>query len=297
MNVVSENNEVFNASVSVQTIEGYSGLVMESRGGAKGGVNERNTDYLLALEVILLRIFKLNIRTIKVFLVSKNALKIWPSMAQRALEVEGSTDIKLSPNTKELKKLICKAQKDKKKNPNSQGGNPTKKKFISTNLDDPRQWEFVGLGRTPVHIISEDEISEKAFDPKDAEKVKEKIIRSIANRRGQAKFRKKLLKIYDGKCAISATNLPPILEAAHIVPYQGENTNNITNGILLRSDFHLLFDLGLIGINNAYKVVVSSSLSNTEYAQHHASNIFLPKEKSQRPSREALDFRPLPYRQ
>jgi hypothetical protein len=72
----------------------YSGLVMESRGGAKGGVNERNTDYLLALEVILSRIFKLNIRTIKVFLVSKNALKIWPSMAQRALEVEGSTDIK-----------------------------------------------------------------------------------------------------------------------------------------------------------------------------------------------------------
>ncbi len=285
MNVVSENNEVFNASVSVQTIEGYSGLVMESRGGAKGGVNERNTDYLLALEVILSRIFKLNIRTIKVFLVPKNALKIWPSMAQRALEVEGSTDIKLSPNTKELKKLICKAQKDKKK------------KFISANLDDPRQWEFVGLGRTPVHIISEDEISEKAFDPKDAEKVKEKIIRSIANRRGQAKFRKKLLKIYDGKCAISATNLPPILEAAHIVPYQGENTNNVTNGILLRSDFHLLFDFVLIGINNAYKVVVSSSLSNTEYAQHHASNIFLPKEKSQRPSREALDFRPLPYRQ
>jgi len=126
MNVVSENNEVFNASVSVQTIEGYSGLVMESR----GGVNERNTDYLLALEVILSRIFKLNIRTIKVFLVSKNALKIWPSMAQRALEVEGSTDIKLSPNTKELKKLICKAQKDKKKNPNSQGGNPTKKNLL-----------------------------------------------------------------------------------------------------------------------------------------------------------------------
>jgi 5-methylcytosine-specific restriction protein A len=46
------------------------------------------------------------------------------------------------------------------------------------------------------------------------------------------------LKIYNEKCAISATNLPPVLEAAHIVPYQGVETNNITNGILLRSDFH-----------------------------------------------------------
>jgi 5-methylcytosine-specific restriction protein A len=41
------------------------------------------------------------------------------------------------------------------------------------------------------------------------------------------------LKIYNEKCAISATNLPPVLEAAHIVPYQGVETNNITNGILL----------------------------------------------------------------
>jgi 5-methylcytosine-specific restriction protein A len=35
------------------------------------------------------------------------------------------------------------------------------------------------------------------------------------------------LKIYNEKCAISATNLPPVLEAAHIVPYQGVETNNI----------------------------------------------------------------------
>jgi 5-methylcytosine-specific restriction protein A len=46
-------------------------------------------------------------------------------------------------------------------------------------------------------------------------------------------------------------------------------TNNITNGILLRSDFHILFDLGLIGINKSYKVIVSSSLSDTEYEKYH----------------------------
>jgi hypothetical protein len=106
MNVISENNEVFNASVSVQTIERHFGLVMESRSGTKNSVNERNTDYLLALEVILLRLFKLNIGAIKVFLVSRKAFTIWSSMAERVLEIENSTDIKLSSSAETLRKLF-----------------------------------------------------------------------------------------------------------------------------------------------------------------------------------------------
>ena len=42
MNVISEHNVMLNASVSLQTIDGVSGLVMESRGGARGKPNERN---------------------------------------------------------------------------------------------------------------------------------------------------------------------------------------------------------------------------------------------------------------
>lgn len=296
MNVVSENNEVFNASVSVQTIEGYFGLVMESRGGTRNSINERNTNYILALEVILSRLVKLNVGTIRIFLISRDAFRIWCSMEERALKIENSTNIKLSSDTKKLQGLICKAQRDKKKNPSSKGGNSTKKILINANLSY-KQWEFLALGNTKVFTISEDEVSGEVFDPKDAENAKEKITRSIVNRRGQAKFRNRLLKIYDEKCAISATNLPPVLEAAHIVPYQGAKTNNITNGILLRSDFHILFDLGLIGINKSYKVVVSSSLSDTEYEKYHESNIFLPMKNNERPSFKALDSRALPYRE
>lgn len=295
MNVISENNEVFNASVSVQTVEGCFGLVMESRGGAKHSVNERNTDYLLALETILSRLFKLNVESIKVFLISKNALKIWHSMEERALRIENATDIKLSSNTVALRGLICKAQRNKRKNSASKGGNTTKRILISANLTH-KQWESVALGDTQVCTISEDEMEGEAFDSKDAENAKEKTIRAIVNRRGQAKFRSRLLKIYNEKCAISATNLPSVLEAAHIIPYQGAKTNNITNGILLRSDFHTLFDLGLIGINQRYKVVVSSSLRDTEYEQYHEADIFLPVNGKERPSFMALNSRALPYR-
>ncbi|CAB5505481.1 hypothetical protein THERMOT_2160 [Bathymodiolus thermophilus thioautotrophic gill symbiont] len=296
MNVVSENNEVFNASVSIKLEEDGFGLVMESRGGTRNSVNERNTDYLLALETILSRLFLLKIKTIKVFLLSSRALKIWPAMEERALKIENSTDIVLSSDAKKIKSLICKAQKDKKQDPSSTGGNSTKKILIKANLTS-HQWESVVLGDTKIHTISENELSTKAFDPKDAKSAKEQITRSISNRRGQATFRRKLLKIYNGKCAISATNLPPILEAAHIVPYQGVQTNHITNGILLRADFHILFDLGLIGVNKFYKVIVSSSLSDTEYEEYHQSDILLPKNKNEQPSLAALSSRALPYRE
>lgn len=295
MNVVSVNNEVFNASVSIQTIDGYFGLVMESRGGAKNSANERNTDYTLALEAILSRLFTLNIKTIKVFLVSNNAFKIWQSMQERVLKIENSIDINLYSDIKTLRKSIGKAQQNKKHNPQSQGGNSTKRILINANLD-VKQWESVVLGNTKVYTISEDEINGGAFNPKDAESAKKRTVQLIADRRGQAQFRQKLLSAYNGKCAISATNLPPVLEAAHIVPYQGKNTNHITNGILLRSDFHTLFDFGLIGVNNLYQVIISSSLRDTEYENYHKSNILLPTSKHERPSLLALESRALPYR-
>lgn len=56
MNVISDKNEILNSSVSIQEIDGSFGLVMESRGGAKGKSNERNTDYSIALDTILKRL-------------------------------------------------------------------------------------------------------------------------------------------------------------------------------------------------------------------------------------------------
>ncbi len=127
MNIVSEKNEVLNASVSIQDIEGHFGLVIESRGGAKGKSNERNTDYLPALDTVLSIISKTHTKIIKVFIVSAKALKIW-TMEERALEIDGSRNIDLSTyDLKALRGLLCKAQQNKKENPESKGGNPTKK--------------------------------------------------------------------------------------------------------------------------------------------------------------------------
>ena len=55
-----------------------------------------------------------------------------------------------------------------------------------------------------------------------------------------------------------------------------KNTNHVTNGILLRADIHTLFDLGLIGINQKYEVVVASSLQEADYDGYYGKIIRLP---------------------
>lgn len=112
------------------------------------------------------------------------------------------------------------------------------------------------------------EISSTDFDPLNILDDRKRTIRTIAERRGQASFRERLLKIYGGTCAISGCATEAVLEAAHIAPYRGSESNNPSNGILLRADLHLLFDLGLISINSeTLTVLVSNRLIGSEYEQ------------------------------
>lgn len=92
------------------------------------------------------------------------------------------------------------------------------------------------------------------------------------------------------------TSVIQVLQAAHIIPYKGVLTNHLTNGIILRSDIHDLFDLNLIGIDTNYKIVVSSLLKETEYESFNGLKIQLPSNIKLYPSIEALKTRPLPFR-
>lgn len=99
---------------------------------------------------------------------------------------------------------------------------------------------------------------------------KPKVLRSILARRGQQKFRDALLDAYGYRCAITGSRVVAVLEAAHIMPYRGEHTNSIDNGLLLRADIHTLYDLNLITICRETRTVkISTTLTNTEYKKLH----------------------------
>ncbi|KAB2699301.1 hypothetical protein F9K79_09410 [Ochrobactrum sp. Kaboul] len=128
------------------------------------------------------------------------------------------------------------------------------------------------------------------YDPTGQEDARTKILTEVARRQGQATFRKKLLKAYNGKCAITGTTVTAVLQAAHITPYLGVETNHVTNGILLRADLHNLFDLGLLKIDpKTMTVSVSDSLVDTPYAELTGKKIRDTASPKDRPSYRALE--------
>jgi HNH endonuclease len=72
---------------------------------------------------------------------------------------------------------------------------------------------------------------------------------SLVQRLGQADFRRGLIEAYRGRCAITGCNVIGVLQAAHIVPYMGTQSNATDNGLLLRADIHNLFDLHILSID------------------------------------------------
>jgi len=89
---------------------------------------------------------------------------------------------------------------------------------------------------------------------------------------------------------MTGSDVEPVLEAAHILPYLGPKTNHITNGLLLRGDIHTLFDLGLIAIDaSSMTVIISPTLIGTGYEELAGRPLLLPSDRESHPNREALN--------
>ena len=108
------------------------------------------------------------------------------------------------------------------------------------------------------------------FDPVDDRDARRRILAAIVRRYGSERFREALFNAYQGRCAISGCNVPNALEAAHIKPYNGPNTNHVTNGLLLRADIHTLFDLNLVGVEpSSLRFSIAPALLSSEYQKYY----------------------------
>lgn len=111
----------------------------------------------------------------------------------------------------------------------------------------------------------------------------------IVQREGQPAFRRTLLEAYDRTCAVTACTIEPLLEAAHIMPYRGPHTNDVSNGLLLRADLHKLFDLHLLCIDPDQRSVrLAPQLRNSDYAHLEGVRLRAPAKPSDAPLAEAL---------
>ncbi|WP_222594222.1 HNH endonuclease [Kozakia baliensis] len=145
---------------------------------------------------------------------------------------------------------------------------------------------------TPLEIIKSFDADDLSFDPDSAGDERERAMRAIRLRRGQAAFRASLLEAYGGRCVISNCTVKDVLEAAHIVPYNGPQTNHVSNGLLLRADLHTLFDCHLFSIDpRGRRITIADSLIGTGYEKISGKKIRIPNNENYSPHTRYLERR------
>jgi len=116
----------------------------------------------------------------------------------------------------------------------------------------------------------------------------------VKTRPGQRAFKILVTERYRRRCAVTGESTLPALEAAHIRPVSQLGQNDVSNGLLLRSDFHKLFDAGLITIQPDHRMVVSPRIreqyfnGKVYYHLHGQPLASIPERPGDRPDPEML---------
>lgn len=90
----------------------------------------------------------------------------------------------------------------------------------------------------------------------------EERIRRVKTRVNQNFFRQVILNNYLTRCSICNLNIPDLLIAGHIIPWSvnPKERMNPENGICLCALHDKAFEVGLIGIDTTYKILLSNEL-------------------------------------
>lgn len=114
---------------------------------------------------------------------------------------------------------------------------------------------------------------------------RERVPASVVLRRGQGRFRRALLDAYGRRCAVTGSRVEAVLEAAHIRRYQGGHTDVVSNGLLLRSDIHTLFDCHRLTVTPDFVVRVAPDALSEPYADLDGERLkVLPISPEDRPA-------------
>lgn len=114
-------------------------------------------------------------------------------------------------------------------------------------------------------------------------------------RLGRGTFSALVTDAYRRRCAITEERALPALEAAHIRPFRDVQEHVLSNGILLRSDIHKLFDAGYVTITPEYRAEASQRMredfdDGESYLRLHGSRLPEPATEDLRPDRAVLQW-------
>lgn len=115
----------------------------------------------------------------------------------------------------------------------------------------------------------------------------------VRPRLGQGTFRVAVMDAYGRTCAVTGEHSLPALEAAHIRAYTSAGPHEVKNGLLLRADFHRLFDQGYVTVSPDYQLQVSPRLrtdyqNGRSYYPFDGKPIHMPEDERLRPDQTYL---------
>lgn len=157
--------------------------------------------------------------------------------------------------------------------------------YETNNPDEAHLWNQVQerlagqANSEPKHLVAESEPVERYGAP---------VL--MKPRLGQGGFRVLVTDAYRRRCALTGESTLPVLDAAHILPFAESGPHDVSNGMLLRSDFHKLFDLGMITVTPEFRVEVSPRIreewfnGKAYYRLHGQELANLPESVAERPS-------------
>ena len=137
-------------------------------------------------------------------------------------------------------------------------------------------------------------LSQLVLEPQEGDRYGKEILTRV--RLGQSAFRVLITDAYTRRCSISGERTLPVLEAAHIKPYEKSGPHLVSNGLLLRADIHKLFDRGYITITPKYNIEVSGKIreefeNGRDYYRYHGKNLIsLPRRTIDKPMPEFIDW-------
>jgi putative restriction endonuclease len=111
--------------------------------------------------------------------------------------------------------------------------------------------------------LSEDQL------PFEYEENRDRVSRLLSRTVRDRAFRRIILGAYDQRCAITGLRLingggRAEVDAAHIRPVEANGPDIVNNGIALSGTAHWMFDRGLIGLDDDFKILISRHVNDPD---------------------------------
>ena len=256
-NVITNSGFQLNASYSVDEFQSVPGLILES-----WGPSTRNSDYNKAFDLLLERLQAVGFPSISVNVISRELVQAFPEFSDRAIKIDGENIFLLKDRSAvELRTAIGSKQARLKINPDSKGGNRTKRILLHSSLIAAKDWVQIAIGnfnsdqllqhfRQPTADNAELEVRVAAlmastFDaPLGRAKPISTRTTSAAYVRDPA-VKAWVLQQADGCCELCDCSAPflrqdglPYLEVHHVLPLAEGGSDKLSNAIALCPNCH-----------------------------------------------------------